>query len=280
MAFRDTRLLLAWMERNEAVTQLLGHFPQAGEDVSAEIQRWQLATTHLSKRPEYNAPFPTLSPLPPELVSRGEAFLARQDVKQSFLGWDYTVGVADLRKVLSFQKTVTVETPDRAAGLDLSDPSVLFSLCLPDPSVAALAGTADLDQKGISFLSGNPNLRVMGGTSTVLNGFPFYGFTVGYGLPFLQVVEYEGRWFIRDGYHRCYALLRRGVTEIPCLFVRAANILQFGGVAPQFFIWDTIFGSRPPYLTDFLNDDVTATVRRQASGKVIRIVAQEFTVQL
>ncbi|HEY6251129.1 MAG TPA: hypothetical protein VI685_14310 [Candidatus Angelobacter sp.] len=280
MAFQNTRLLLAWMDQNEAVAQLLGHFPRTDENIAAEMERWTFARLRLSERPEYRLRTPVLSPLPPDLVARGEAFLAREDVRRSFQGWDYTVGIVDLREVLSFQKSVVVEAVDRAAGLNLNDPAVLFSLCLPDPSAMTFSGTADPDQKGISFSSPNPNLRVVSGKTAMVDGLPFYGFAVGYGLPFLQVVEYQGRWFVRDGYHRCYALLQRGVSKAPCLFLRAANVLQFGGIAPQFFISDILFGSRPPFLTDFLDDNLAATVTRPASGKVIRIVAQEFSVQL
>jgi hypothetical protein len=113
-------------------------------------------------------------------------------------------------------------------------------------------------------------------------GQPFCGFSVGYGLPFVQTVEYQyqGCWFVRDGYHRAFGLLSPGVERIPCLFIRARDAQQFGGTAAHFLRWEIIFGSRPPFLMDFLDDQVAATATRPLTGKVIRIAAQEFSVQL
>jgi hypothetical protein len=281
MTYQNVRFLFGWMDQDEARAQLSNHVSNEGEPISSHVQSWNLARLQVLERAIYSNPTPVLSPLPAELSARGAMFLNRQDVKQAFQGMDYAVGIVDLTMVLAFQKAVTEEAVNRLEGVDLSSFDALFSLCLPEPSPAQnLAATADIDWKGISFSSTNPNLRVVAGRSAVIDGLPFYGFAVGYGLPFIQVVEYEGRWFIRDGYHRCYALLCRGITRIPCLFIRAANGQQFGGFAPQFFARDIIFGPRPPFLADFLNDDVAVTVSRYATGKVVRIVAQEFNIQL
>jgi len=40
-----------------------------------------------------------------------------------------------------------------------------------------------------------------------IEGQLFFGFS--YCLPFVQVVEYQGRWFVRHGHHRAFALLSR-----------------------------------------------------------------------
>ena len=120
----------------------------------------------------------------------------------------------------------------------------------------------------------------MGGQIATINGQPFYGFAIGFGFPFVQIVEYQGRWFVRDGNHRCLGLLRRGVDRIPCLFIRAQDAQQFGGTAPDHIRGEILFGERPPFLRDFLDDHVSASATRPLIGKVIRIAAAEFSIQL
>jgi hypothetical protein len=120
----------------------------------------------------------------------------------------------------------------------------------------------------------------MGGQLANINGQPFYGFSIGFGFPFVQVVEYQGRWFIRDGYHRSFGLLKRGADRIPCLLIRARDAQQFGGTAPDHIRGEILFGVRPPFLKDFLDDEVSASATRPLTGKVIRIAASEFNIHL
>ena len=103
---------------------------------------------------------------------------------------------------------------------------------------------------------------------------------VHFGLPFVQIAELNGRWFVRDGNHLCYGLLRRGATEIPCVFVRARNFQELGANNPAFFRQEVIFGDRPPFLRDFLDDAVTKTAEHRTVRKVVRITGQEFLLEV
>lgn len=282
MASREIRALLGWMDQQEAVAvQLGGMLPAAGQDTTTQVNTFTQARSSVEARNPYNLPTPVLYPLPAVLLARGEAFLQRPDVAVAFQGWDISVGMAELRNILSFQKIVATDSSQRLAGVDLHDPQVLFSLCLPDAATATQFPVAiDGDGKGYSMSSSNPNLRVLQAQSVIINGQQFFGFVVGFGNNFVQVVEYQGRWFIRDGYHRCYGLLLAGIETIPCLFIRARDSQQFGGAFPAFFRGEILFGSRPPFLVDFLNDSVAHTSSSPVAGKVIRITAQEFGIQL
>ena len=108
----------------------------------------------------------------------------------------------------------------------------------------------------------------------------FVGFGITFGAQYVQIAEYNQRWFIRDGYHRCYGLLRRGVEHIPCVFIRATSFEQLTGGQGGFFSYETLFGARPPFLKDFLNDAVSVTTMRMAIRKVVRISAEDFVVAI
>jgi hypothetical protein len=66
-------------------------------------------------------------------MGRAEVFRQRPDIATGYGGLDWTLGVADLRNVLSFQKTVVVQDAGtRTANVDQSDWDALFSICLPE----------------------------------------------------------------------------------------------------------------------------------------------------
>lgn len=74
--------------------------------------------------------------------------------------------------------------------------------------------------------------------------------------PFIEVASYGGRWFLRDGYHRSFLLLRRGINLVPAVVVYAETLAQMGAVGGWFFTEEAIFSSHPPMVTDFLDDEI------------------------
>jgi hypothetical protein len=92
----------------------------------------------------------------------------------------------------------------------------------------------DADRRGLSPIfhanpirmawtasSANPNLRIasqVGPLPVVPAGFAL-GFALTAGSSFMQVGRYRGRHYMRDGYHRAFGLLSRGITVVPA-FVR------------------------------------------------------------
>jgi hypothetical protein len=142
--------------------------------------------------------------------------------------------------------------------------------------------------RSLTVTSLNPNLRVVRPvifepkhgepSSAGLDARKTLGFTVGADPSFVQIAEYKSRLFLRDGYHRCYALLSGGVTRIPCIFIKVQDLREIGAGNPGTFSPDVLSSDRPPFVRDFLNDQVAVTVDDDALIKVVRIVAEEFTV--
>jgi hypothetical protein len=108
----------------------------------------------------------------------------------------------------------------------------------------------------------------------------FVGFPVHFGSPFIKVAEYNGRWLLCNGYHRSYALLRRSIYKIPCVFIRAHDLTETGAARSSFVDQETLYGDRPPFLADFLDDSVSVTVKRKANLKLVRVTAAEFGVEV
>jgi len=94
--------------------------------------------------------------------------------------------------------------------------------------------------------------------------------------PYMEVASYCGRWFLRDGYHRSYRLLKQGVSMVPCVVVYAESLSQMGAVGNRFFSQESLFSEHPPMVTDFLDEEVTVRYCRALPGQIIPSTVQQL----
>lgn len=80
--------------------------------------------------------------------------------------------------------------------------------------------------------------------------------------PYMEVASYRGRWFLRDGYHRSFRLLKLGICRVPVVVVYAETLAQMGATGSKFFAEETLFSRRPPLVKDFLDDEMVLRYRR------------------
>jgi hypothetical protein len=286
---QQSRWLLAWMNEQEAIPALLGRTKSPNEDITQPLTVWHDLRAALLRRAPYRQPTPALGKLPAELKKQAAEFRQRPDAIADLDGQDWTIGVVDLRHLLSLRRVVDESALRRAQQVIPDDPGSLFSFCLPQPGrEARVAGTLDKINKAITLTSQNWNFRIVSPLMLDLDvsgpGQPprkekHIGFIVGFGPPFVHVVECNGRWLLGDGYHRCYGLLQRSMYRITCVFTKVRNFADIRPLPPDSFSEEILFGERPPLLTDFLDDSVARTAMRAAEQKVIRIAASEFVVE-
>ena len=197
-----------------------------------------------------------------------------------------SVGFADLSKsVLTYQRVIITEgLHQQLHAVDRNQLHSVADVCLPQPRAFQFSGSFDKDQNAFTSASLNPNLRIAG-FGVVNQPVPgldmpqqLFGFQLGFGTRFVQLVEYRGRWMVRDGYHRIHGLLSMGITQIPCVVVRAKSFEETGAGRPGFFGHELLFGDRPPRVTDFQSDELAVDVQIQAMMRVVRIRAEEFVV--
>jgi hypothetical protein len=105
-----------------------------------------------------------------------------------------------------------------------------------------------------------------------------FTFFVSMGASYVQVARYQGRSFLRDGYHRAVGLLRAGVTQVPAVVIDAPSY-QYIASAPGLFDHEVAFGEHAPKLSDFWDDTVSADVLQPTVRKILRMRAEEFVVQ-
>jgi len=281
------RALTAWLSEDEAVTALLGRNPIPTDDLAPLKQRATDKQQVVAGRERYEPVDPLVEP---ESRPALDAVAARPELQAAFANMDWRVEVVNLECVLSLQKSIRLTGLDERMLPVLEDSSKLFEFCLPTHQPALPGGVfTDLDGKGMTVSSLNPNLRVAGTQPVQIQAqsapgapsVPMQGLVVlvHLGASYLQVARYNGRSFLRDGYHRAAGLARAGITTVPCIFIEAQSFEEVAP-SPGLFTYETMFGERPPRLADFWDPDVSDEVARPAVRKVIRVRGDEFVVQV
>jgi hypothetical protein len=278
--FARRRALIGWLPPDAAVGLL-----SAGRDANAvqfeSLSRARLARETVARRAADIDQTGLVAPVPGALARYvGEL---RADPTNSMFaeGWD--VASVDLSRVCAFQPMVAMERAlERLEGIEGNDLEGIASVCLPKGAQIQLSVRADAARNVIALPAPDPNVRV---------GRPFFGSVPGRAGPVagfelalpnsvLQVARYRGRYFLRDGYHRAFALLSRGVTWVPA-FVRDLDNFELlvpfpVGMLPQ----DRYLGERPPTLADYLDEEVAADVLVEAPTRIITVHAFDELVPL
>lgn len=198
------------------------------------------------------------------------AYTNRPDLLSEMSGLSWSFGVVDLRPLIAFQRRL-------AFGTGVAQPSVptagdwpaLFALSFGSPKPVECEIIHDHSTRTLIVQSANPNLHLR------VTDDPAHPLTVHAGGTFFEVARFRNRWFLRDGYHRAYALLRAQVFEVPAVIVEATTIEELGANQPWFFSEEILFSNTPPYVADFLNEDLILEYDRPALIKTLRIKMEE-----
>jgi hypothetical protein len=220
-----------------------------------------------------------ITSVPAELAGHVEALNTSPAAKPMYdEGWK--VALVDLTRVCAFQPAIVSDQAlARVQTADKDDYTSIAAITLPLTQGDDLPVQYDPIHTAWTVTSANPNLRIAGnvGPLPVSPGGTALGFAVVAGPSFLQVGRYNGRHFLRDGYHRAFGLLSRGITIVPS-FVR--DITRFEELVsdPRTMLpQDSYLGQRPPVLSDYLDDTISAAVQLPAVHKMIVIQGLELT---
>ena len=79
------------------------------------------------------------------------------------------------------------------------------------------------------------------------------GLIIGTGSPLAQVVKFEGRYYLKNGYHRAYYLRMNGIIQLPCILLEANSEADIGlsaGTLPM----NILKSNNPPTMGHFTNN--------------------------
>ncbi|MGC8550341.1 MAG: hypothetical protein ACP5M4_11630 [Acidobacteriaceae bacterium] len=195
---------------------------------------------------------------------------SRHDLHAEMRGLDWSLGVVDLRRLLAFQRRLSFDSTLPAITVPpQGDWGGLIEIAFASPHPVICDVIHDKDEKTVTLQSRNPNLQFK------VTQDPAMPVAVYAGSPFFEVAQYAGRWFLRDGYHRAYNLLRAGIFRLPAVIVRARTLEELGAVQPRFFSEAILFSEHPPFVTDFLDESLTIEYDRHPIIKTLRITMEE-----
>jgi hypothetical protein len=268
---RSVRALIGWMRREDALATVAGPGFQPSEEHDLLVRR---ACDAVACRTAGIDQTGAILPAPAVLTEHIDR-LRDNKASTSYFAEGWNVAVADLSRVCAFQPQVAKDdAAERTAEIVTDDFVSIAAVTLPLAVPRVMAGAFNEDKKSWVFYSANPNLRVIGQAQGNSNGVPIFGFAVSVSSSFMQVASYNGRLLLRDGYHRAYGLLRRGITHAP-VFLREFSRFEDLRIPPGMLSQDAFLGSRPPTLADYLNADVSADGAALVTQKVVIIQALE-----
>jgi len=289
------RALLGWLPQDHGESFLA----RQADDGLSEVQRARAAAARdaVAARPAGIDQANVVSPLPEELAGH----VARLDstpagARMRAEGWE--IAMVDLARVVAVQPSVFTDTAaERAASLDPGDLRAVAELTLPvsrtrpigelEPGddVAPLQVQYNHLKQTYTIDSPNLNLTVAGNFNAPDNrdaqqpgGLLGFGFNVMVPPSFIQVARFQGRYLLRDGNHRSFGLLGRGITRVPAYvrdFAAAEELVPAGIETLPRSAW---LGDRPPLLRDYHDDLVAEPVLLAVPHRMIVIHAVELLI--
>jgi hypothetical protein len=276
----QARVLLAWMSDAQAGTALAGG-SGAGQLSAVQQRRLAAARAELKARPAGVDQADLIRPLPAGTRDYAAA-LAADPQAADFLADGFRPALADLSRLCVFQPSVHLEqVAKRAAAADAADVAGLAAITLP--LAAQPRVIPQFDQERLTFTTNlaSQNLHIVGAFGgPAEDDLPPGTVSVGFHLrvitSFVQVASIQGRYFLRDGYHRGLGLLQRGVRYAPVLVRPDLPLAEL--VPPGMLDFEVFMGDRPPVLADYWDDRVSCPVPAAAPRKVIIVRASELSV--
>jgi hypothetical protein len=219
-------------------------------------------------------PFASLSALLEDDTAAIQHLLApqasRPDLLTEMAGLSWSLGVVDLRRLIAFQRRITSGSfQPISAKPQVDDWTGLVAVSFGVSKPPEYEMIRKPDTNAIVLRSRNPNLS--------LRFFDDLSFPVSVhaGSPFLEVAEYRNRWFLRDGYHRAYDLLRANIFRVPAVIVHARTLEDLGATQSWFFSEETLFSATPPHVIDFLDDALVLEYNRPLLIKTVSVTIEE-----
>ncbi len=249
-------------------SQGLSRTDQEFEGVKAEIA---IARTHVAGLADSKKDRPEIRSIDGSERKKLKPLESESTFKEHLRGintWEFAW--VELAKLLTFQpnlNTAYIESLREKAPKP-EDTDGLFRFCLPLSKEAITKETVAVSFNEVSnifsIVTENLDFRILGQVQgqEPESGRRFVGFLYGGGLPQMSVAEYKGRYLMKNGYHRAFALYQAGHTFLPCLLVHTKNYANTGAQKQGFFPLDTMLSDRPPRLEDFTSPAAVAIPRR------------------
>lgn len=269
--YSDWLTLLGFMGEDEALGYVKGQGKKEGMNEQEWIPKIRNAISVVNNINGRRQTQPEIRNLPQKYSQRIEKLQNDPTFKEHQIGVkSLKFGLVELAKLHCFQIHLNMEYVDSLVR-DAPDPDDLdgtVKFCLPtrdEKQKTEVITAFNQNTNTFSVITDNLDLRILGTAQGEdgQTGRSIAGFAYGFGLPQLSVVNYNGLFMIKNGYHRAYALLRKGHDFMPCIVVQTDSFQGTGGQTPGFFSIDLLNSDKSPILSDFSTGAAVLVPRRR-----------------
>jgi hypothetical protein len=277
---RSSILLGAFFQEQEARQILTTRGVHTPDELQARMRKWKEGRALFEAAPAWASTERVEVLDPPSDLDAYLADVAATDRFRSTVEQlPHKVAVVSLANIMAFQFVVdqpyctTFQVPAPMTTRDLA------SITLPTepPKFPVRIGG---DGAGVVFTAPGPNLRIGSLGVQAADGGPLrmtVEFT--FGSPFVQVAEFQGRFLLKNGYHRVVSLLTQGVSHAPVILLQCSTYDQTGATGPGFFAQHVVLGPKPPLLKHYLSPFAIQFDAAELH-KTIRVRPDEFMVPI
>lgn len=277
------RALLGFMQEKEAIDFLKGTCVLGDSNDAQLRETWNAARIAVE-----SLSIPSLVPeildFDPQYGSKLAEISKQALFSETVLQNKWSFKLVQIDKLVCFQKFVNVEySEDVGKSSDIKTMEGRLEYCFsPKHLERPLNITYDSVGGAYTLVSPNSDLRVISPIQSQDSGRErwSFGFTVGWGTTHIQVVRFQDRYFLRNGYHRVYKLREKGILHTPCVLVETDDFSEVGAGRPGFFSSESVMGEKPPLFGNFFSEKIAPLIKLNPRTKFIRIKAEESNLPI
>jgi len=267
---KKARGLLGYMTENEAIALLSNGLAIPNQE---ELKKKWLASVEKTKQRTY------ATNLTPEILNITDKHQQKEineilsriqnrlKAEPQAFGNSWDLKLISINGLVTIQKTVGVdfatETVQDVKGKEdlvgalkvtlnneIKKENFMISLDAADPNCYTITSK----NLNFGFLNPSPTQIPIGNTQEKVWGI---GFNFASRTSYVVVLHSNGRYILKDGYHKVYGLMSKGFTHVPCILMNGDAqqlIPQQAGLFPI----STVLSENPPMLRDFtdIGDDI------------------------
>lgn len=227
---------------------------------------------------------PEVKEIGPKYRDRFDQLRSEPAFKQHSAGMKSTEFVQlELAKIHTYQTMLNSEYVDALVDKapEPGDMEGMLKFCLPRESEEPrpeIIVSFNPSTNTFSAVSDNLDLRILANTHSEdpVNHTPVAGFYYGFAHPQITAVEFQGITMLKNGYHRAFALLKKGHKFVPCLLGHTDIFQVTGAQVPGAFPLGIITSDKSPILSDFDTGAAVQIPRRRV--KVMATIHAEVQV--
>ncbi len=229
--------------------------------------------------------------LAPALAPLAAEVMADPVYRRTFDTLPTSFGMVELDRLVLCQIHVTGNFVDALQSRlgPAPDPATLVRFCLPLGQPDAPVQISRVGSKRYMFRSDSMDFRfhesVLLRPEQIQEYNPFgqiagvVGLVVGFSSNFLNVIRYDDRLLLHNGYHRACALRALGITHAPCIIQTVTRPDELDIIAKANVVEDPGFYfrvRRPPLLKDFFDPKIRKLLQIH---KMVRMIEVNFEVR-